>query len=172
MYRHICVVALVLLQGCNDMSDLLSFQLSDTTSFTIQSTSPLSLPFEVATPDVTTNSTQRFQNHNTKAELIRDVKLKEVALTITEPADKTFSFLKSIHIYISTDDLEEIELAFLEDIETTSNHIVLAPVEHKLDQYIKSRSYKLRTEVVTRETFTQDIEVKADITFSVMADPL
>ena len=172
MHRPIFAAALVLLLGCNDVADLLSFQLSDTTTFRIESATPLSLPYEVATPDITTNSTQRFQNHNTNAELVRDVKLKEVMLTITDPSDKNFRFLKSIHLYISTDALEEIELAFLEDINTTSNRLMLAPVEHKLDEYVKSPSYRLRTEVVTRETFTQDVEVQADITFNVMADPL
>ena len=172
MYRHIFVVALVLCQGCNDVGELLSFQLSDTASFRIESSSAINLPFEVPTPEVTTNSTQRFQNHHTKAEFVRDVKLKELSITVTEPATKSFSFLKSIHLYISTDELEEVELAFLEDINTTSNHLVLAPVEHKLDEYVKSPSYRVRTEIVTRETITEDVEVRADITFNVMADPL
>jgi len=158
--------------GCTDMEDMLTFRISDKTMLTIQSSSPLTLPFEVATPEITTNSSQEFQNHHTNAELVRDVRLKEVVLTITDPTDKSFSFLKAIHIYISTDDLKEIELAFLEDINSTSNRIELAPVEHKLDKYIRSSSYKLRTEVLTRETLSHDVTVATDITYQVTADSL
>jgi hypothetical protein len=41
--------------------------------------------------------------------------LKELTVTITDPANKTFSFLKSIRLYISTD-ANEIELAYKDDI--------------------------------------------------------
>ncbi|WP_291249084.1 hypothetical protein [Flavobacterium sp.] len=47
--------------------------------------------------------------------------MKELKLTITDPSKKTFRFLKSIHLYISTDANDEIELAYLDDINSSSN---------------------------------------------------
>jgi hypothetical protein len=89
------------------------------------------------------------------------VRLKELTV-ITDPANKTFSFLKSIRLYISTDN-DEIELAYKDDINSTSNTLTLTPTGEKLDKYIKASSFKLRTEAVIKETLTTDITVKADI---------
>jgi hypothetical protein len=97
--------------------------------------------------------------------------LKELKLTITNPTDKTFSFLKSIHLYISTDANDEIELAYLEDISSTTNVLNLTVSGAKLDKYIKAPSYKIRTKAVIKETLTKDIKVKAEMKFRVTADP-
>jgi hypothetical protein len=67
--------------------------------------------FSVVTPDVTTNS----NNNNTKADLVKDVTLTSLKLTITNPTIKHLVFLKSVTLYISTDANDEIELAFLDD---------------------------------------------------------
>jgi hypothetical protein len=99
------------------------------------------------------------------------VKLKELTLTITDPTAKTFSFLKSIHLYIFTDSNDEIELAFKDDINSTSSTITLTTTAAKLDKYIKAPFFKLRTEAVTKETIAEDITIKADMKFRVTADP-
>lgn len=157
--------------SCNVVDQLLTFTISNQTSFTISSGFPLNVASEVLTPDVTTNSSAEFQNNNTKADLIKDVRLRELKLAITNPADKTFSFLKSIHLYISTDANDEIELAYLDNINSTTNVLDLTVTAEKLDKYIKAPSYKIRTKAVIKETLTKDITVKADMKFKVTADP-
>ncbi|WP_268845884.1 hypothetical protein [Flavobacterium aestivum] len=157
--------------SCNEVDKLLTFSISNQTTFKINSGLPFNSPFEVPTPDVTTNSTSEFKNNNTNVNLVKDVKLQELKLSITNPADKTFSFLKSVHMYISTNADDEIELAFLDDINSTSNTINLTCTSQKLDKYIKASSYKIRTKVVTKETLTQETTVKADMKFKVTADP-
>jgi len=157
--------------SCSEVDKLLTFTISNQTSFKINSGLPLGSPFEAPTPDVTTNSTAEFKNNNTNVDLIKDVKLQELKLSITSPADKTFSFLKSVHLYISTTADDEIELAFQDDINSTANSINLTCTSQKLDKYIKASSYKIRTEVVTKETVTQDITINAGMKFKVTADP-
>ena len=157
--------------SCSEVDKLLTFTISNQTTFTVNSGLPFNSPFEVATPDVTTNSTSEFKNNNTNIDLVKDVKLQELKLSITSPADKTFSFLKSIHMYISTTADDEIELAFQDNISSTTNTINLTCTSQKLDKYIKASSYKIRTTVTTKETLTQEIEVKADMKFKVTADP-
>lgn len=157
--------------SCNEVDKLLTFNISNQTTFKINSGLPFNSPFEVATPDVTTNSTSEFKNNNTNVNLVKDVKLQELKLSITNPTDKTFSFLKSIHMYISTSADDEIELAFLDDINSTANSINLTCTSQKLDKYVKASSYKIRTKVVTKETLTQETTIKADMKFRVTADP-
>jgi hypothetical protein len=166
------LLPLALLFGCQDVDNLLTFTISHETSFTVENSAPLNIPIPLTTPDITTNSSQEFDNHNTRADLVKDVKLEQVKLTITDPSSKTFSFLKSIHVYISTDSNNEIDLAYLENISGTSNTIDLETTDQKLDTYIKASTYKLRTSVVTKEALTEDIDIKMNIKFKVTADPL
>ena len=103
--------------------------------------------------------------------MVKDVKITELKLTITNPTDKTFSFLKSVRLFISTDANDEIELAHLENINVTVNTLSLICTDQRLDKYIKASSYKIRTEAVLKESIAQDISVKADMKFRVTADP-
>jgi hypothetical protein len=157
--------------SCDAVDDLLSFTISNSASIKIQSTSPINLPLEIITPDVTTNSSAEFKNNKTKADLVKDVKIRSLKLTISDPSDKTFAFLKSIHLYISTTDSDEIELAYQDNINSTSNTIDLICTDTRLDQYIKADKYKIRTKVTLKETLTKDVTVKVDMKFRVTADP-
>jgi hypothetical protein len=173
--RKICLAALALLvslAGCHKIEHLLTFYISYQTSFRVENTVPLNLPVDIGTPDVTTNSTQQFQNNNTSASLVKDIRLDQVRLTVTNPAGKNFSFLKSVHVYISTSSTDEKELAWRDDIPTDATVVDLQPTQDKLDTYVKASSYKLRTKVVTRETLSQPVDVQVDLKFKVTAAPL
>ena len=165
-------LVLSITSGCKKLDDLLTFAITDETTFTLENASPLDLPFEVQTPDITTNSSQEFRNNNTRADLVKDVRLEEVKLTLVSPSGKTFSFLKSIQIFISTDGNDEIVLASRNDISSTASTLDLETTNEKLDAYVKASSYKLRTSVITRETLTQDIDIKMNLKFKVTADAL
>ena len=159
------------LTSCDAIEDLLSFTISNEASIQIKSTSPINLPTEIITPDVTTNSSSEFKNNKTEAGLVKDVKLKSLKLSITNPDGKTFTFLKSIHLYISTTDSDEIELAYQDNINETTNMLDLISTNAKLDKYIKADKYKIRTQVTLKETLTKDVTVKAAMKFGVTADP-
>lgn len=161
----------ILIVSCSVIDSLLTFTVSNQTSFKIASGFPLNVASDIVTPDVTTNSSAVFENNNTNADLVKDVKLDELKLTITDPADKTFSFLKSIHIFISTDANDEIELAYLDNINSNLSTLNLICTSQKLDKYIKAPSYKLRAQATIGETVTQDITVLSDMKFKVTADP-
>lgn len=169
---HLLFTAIVLtLLSCSVIDKLLTFTISNNTTIKIDSGFPLGTALSIVTPDITTNSSSEFENNKTRANLVKEVTLESLKLTITDPADKNFSFLKSVHLFISTDEDPEVELAYLDDINSTSNTIDLIPTGVKLDKYIKASSYKIRTEAVIKETVTQDISINADMKFKVTADP-
>lgn len=163
----------VLLTSCKDeINKLLTFSISHRVTFQVENTSPLNIPINLATPDVTTNSSQTFENNNTSAKYVKDIRLEEIILTIEKPAGKTFSFLKSVKVYISTDQTSEIELASQDNISTTATSVLLTPTNEKLDAYVKASSYKLRVSIITREALTETVDVNADLKFKVTANPL
>jgi len=167
------VLALMVLVSCKKVDELLTFYISDSSEIVIESTiSPIELPFNIPTPDITTDSEEEFSNNNTNSGLVKDVYLSSLNLNIKAPQGTTFSFLKSIKIYIRTDDSNEILLASKENIVSSASSIDLIPTQSKLDVYVKAPSYKLRTEITTREILTQDVTLECNIRFEVTADPL
>jgi hypothetical protein len=173
--KHKIILGIALLTlmivGCDDVDKLLTFYINHQATFKVESSSPLNLPIVLSTPDITTNSSQTFDNNNTSASHVKDIKLEEIKLTITNPSGKTFSFLKSVKLLISTDQNNEIELASLDNIPTTATTITLTPTSEKLDTYIKASSYKLKTSIITREALTEAVDIKADLKFKVTATP-
>lgn len=171
-YTYTALATLCLfVASCSVVDQLLTFTISNQTTITIGSGFPIGTAMSIVIPEVTTNSSAEFENNNTKADLVKDVKLTQFTLTITDPTNKTFSFLKSIELYISTDSSDEILLASKNDINSTTNTVVLIPTTAKLDKYIKAPSFNLRTKAVIKETISQDITVKGDMKFKVTADP-
>lgn len=161
---------LLVMTACEDVEDLLTFNFTDRTQIRIESSAPLNLPLEIATPAVSSNSQQEYKNNNTRADLVRDVRLEQLKLTITAPTGKTFSFLKTIDIYISTTEADEIKLASSHSVTSDASTLELVPTTEKLDTYAKASSYTLRTEVTTDETLTEDVDMNVDLKFKVTAD--
>lgn len=175
MHKRLLIVPVIIailfsVVSCKKIQDLLTFNINVENNFTVSASGPLNIPFDILTPQVTTNSTQQFQNNNADANKVKDIKLKKVDLQIVSPAGKTFSFLKSVHIYVSTNASDEIELAYLDNISSTATSISLIPTSVSLDKYVKAPSYSLRTKIVTKETLTQNIEIKNMCQFQVTAN--
>ena len=80
------VLLSIFLTSCDAVDDLLTFSISNETSIKIKSTSPINLPSEIITPEVTTNSSAEFENNKTKAGLVKDVKLRSLKLSISDPS--------------------------------------------------------------------------------------
>lgn len=169
-YAAIASLALFL-SSCDAVDKLFTFNMSNQTSFKIEPTILLDTPSYIATADVTTNSSSEFSNNNTRVDLIKSVKLDELKLTITDPADQTFKFLKSVHLYISTDANDEIELAYADNINATSNTLNLSLTSADLAKFVKASSFKIRTKVTTKESVSKTTTIQADLKYKVTADP-
>ena len=171
MKTRILILSLVVTAviGCSKLAELITFNFNAHTSITINSPGIINTPFEISTPPVTTNSTEAFENNHSTPDLIKKVALEEVKLTITNPQNKTFSFLKAIHVYISADGYPETEIAYLENVPATANTISLVTTMENLDKYIRASGYSIRTSVETRETLTQSTDIKVDMKFAVTA---
>lgn len=156
--------------SCKKIEDLLTFNINVENNFTVGASGPVSIPFDIFTPEVTTNSSQQFQNNNSNINKVKNIKLKNIDLQIVSPSGKTFSFLESVHIYISTNANDEIELAYLDNISTSATAISLIPTSESLDHYVKASSYSLRTKIVLKQTLTQNVEIKNMCKFQVTAN--
>jgi len=160
--------------SCQEAIDnLLTFEFDTTNSVTIPSTVALDTPLSVPTPDVSTSSIQEFETNNVSTDNIESVTVKEMTLTITSPDGRTFSFLKSISIYIEAEGLDEQLVASKTDIDNTvGTSLELDTEDTNLAEFLKQDNFNLRTEVVTDELITSDTDIDINTTYEVKASLL
>ena len=179
-FSALFLVALLLgTASCKKILDLLTFQVNDSTTFQLPATPalPMGTAGPVLTlPGITVNSTasSTYQNNNTAADYVQDVTLDRLALTITDPSNQNFDFVKSISVSISTDatGAGKVLLASLNPVPTGQTTIELKPADQKLDVFLRGGSYTLFTTVeFTQLGLRQATTVRADSRFNVKANP-
>jgi hypothetical protein len=167
------ITGLLLFTSCNlreKIEDITTFKINNSTEFSIPSSSIVNVPIDIGTPDINTSSKQTFENNNTRADLVENVNLNELKLSITNPNDRTFSFLKSLNIYISNDTEGKTLIAENQDIpENVGSTLDLETTGTDLSEYIKEDTYSLEFEAVTRETTNSKTDIKAEMIFEVRA---
>ncbi|MFC3972748.1 hypothetical protein [Maribacter confluentis] len=137
---------------------------------TIPSSAGIDLPFDVFTPETETNSESKFAVNDTRKDLIEEIVLTELEMVILSPDDSDFSFLNSIEVFISAEGLEEIQIAYLNEVpENAGNTISLLTSDADLKEYIKKDEFSLRLNTVTDELMSTDHELEVNSTFFVDA---
>ena len=158
--------------GCKKIQELLTFYIDDTENIRIPASPVLGTLVSLTPLAVTTRSEDTFRNNNTRADLVKNVSLNKLTLTITDPNGQTFDFLQKIEIYISTNANNQIRLAYLDQVPRGVNAIELVSTDAKLDDYLKAASYTLTTKVQTSQALAREVTIRADSRFKVTADPL
>ena len=167
MKKLYLIVTVVLLTygSCKEVSQL--------THFYIDYTSNVTIPIDVWTPYIPTNSDEIFGNNNTSSGLIEEIILTEMKMNITSPSSQSFDFLKSIEIYIIANNLSEVKIAWKENIPQTGlSSIDLETSEDDLQEFIEQEVYKLRCRAVIREQISDTVQLEIFSTFFVDAQIL
>ena len=170
LYTITTILLCTLIFNCDAIDELTMFNIENETGYTIPSTTLINSPLSLNTGDVETESETTFSNNNTNKDLIESIMLKSIVLSIKNPENATFNFLKDIRIYINSDNQEEIEIAHLLSIENTNaNTLMLNTLGKELEAYVKADSYKLRIETTTDETVAQQTDISIKNIFEVDA---
>ena len=157
----------VSLSSCKKITE---FRIKDSSEFTVPKTASLGVPLFIDTMSVSTSSAFEFKSNGTDTKHIKNIRLDQLRLTITNPSGQTFSFLESIHLYIYAEGLPEVEIAYLDNIpNTVGNTIDLVTTGAELDEYIKKDAYKLRVKTETDELLSQDVTIQSEMSFLVRA---
>lgn len=158
------------LSQCDKIDDLTKFDIDYNTSVTISSTFGIDVPFDIATPVITTNSESEFEVNNTKKDLIEEITLSHLTMIITSPDGASFDFLNSIEVYINADGLEEKKVAWNEQIpETIGDVLELESSNIDLQEYIKKDSFQLRVKTKTDKLISEDHEIEIRSVFHIDA---
>jgi len=169
-YKIWILVVLGLLVSCKKKNKLTQFTMSYAQTVVIPSSTGVNLPFNIFTPDMTTNSESTFEVNNTRKDLIQVIKLTKLDLLISSPSNGNFQFLKSIEIYISASGLQEIMIAKKDNIPSDiGNYLNLDCLDNDLKEYIKKDQFKLRLNTVTDQIITSDYQILLGTKFFVDA---
>ncbi|MDX5437310.1 MAG: hypothetical protein LPK03_08955 [Pontibacter sp.] len=165
MLLMVVVLFAIATTACEKIDDLLTFYINEEETFTIESGFPLGALIPATPFTITTNSEETFKNNKTRAELVKDVSLNKLDLTITNPQGQNFDFLKRIELYISSEKQPELKIAYLEEVPAGASVLKLKSTNAKLDEYIKGDNYTIRTKAEIAKPITEDITIKADMRF-------
>jgi len=169
--KLILLISLVFIfTGCETLSKLTQFDMNFNQSVTIPSSSLINVPFDLATPAISTNSASTFSGNNTNPDLVDKISLKKMKLTVTSPTTGDFGFLKSIDIYINAEGLKETKLAWLNDVPATAGSTLELNVSQaNLKDFILKDKFSLRVAATTDETHNSDYDVDVSSVFLVDA---
>ena len=164
------LIVIMTITSCDKVDELTKFDVDYESNYTIASTTIINTPFSIITPDITTNSTSTFENNNTRSDLVESIRLRSVRITLISPSDSNFDFLRSMRVFLDADDLEEVEVAFITDLEDDNvASLNLQLTNQELKEFIKKESFRLRVQTTTDQTLTQDHDIKIDCKFRVDA---
>ena len=170
----IFLVSIMLLTvSCEETDELTRFDIEYEKSFTVPATLGIDKPLSIPTPDITTNSGEKFSGKDTKKDLVEEIVMKKLDLTLQSPSDSDLSFLKSLTIYIDAEGMEETEIASKESVpDDIGQKLEMETTSADLKEYIFKDSFKLITEVTTDETISDNHEINASMVFTVDAEIL
>lgn len=162
--------------SCDDVKDALAeltvFDIDYETEVTVPATLVIiDSPLTLDTPTITTNSESRFENNNTRADLLEKVTLKSMALTLESPDDGSFDFLEEITLSMTAEGLERIEIASATNLENNGvKTLSLETTDADLKEYLKKDSFDLRITSSTDQTIAENHKIVVKSVFTVDAE--
>lgn len=148
---------LLFLAGCKAVDKLTQFNMDFNSTVVIPVPEETNLPSDVKTPDVVTNSESTFSVKDTRKDMIEEVKLTSLELTITSPSTGNFDFMKTINVYMTAEGLPETKIAWKENIPNEAGSVLeLNTSNEDLKEYIKKDKIVLRLNTVTDELITTE----------------
>ena len=134
------ILSLLLLvcNSCKKIDQFTQFSMDFNNEIVIPSSTGISLPINLLTPELETNSESTFEVNDTRKDLIEEIRLTSLILTLNAPDNADFSFLESISVYMNAQDLPEVEIAWEDDVpDNAGNQISLNVSNEDFKEYIK-----------------------------------
>jgi hypothetical protein len=167
---YLLIPLLFVVNGCKIIDELTQFEMEYNESIVIPSSTGINIPLDVFTPDIESNAESTFAVNNTNKDLIEEIILTQLDLTLTSPSNGDFSFLNSIEIYISAEGLEDVKIAWKYDIASdVGNYIDLETTNQDIKEFIKKEEFVLKTTTVTDELLSSDHQINIHSIFYVDA---
>jgi hypothetical protein len=156
--------------SCKKIDSFTQFELPYQAEVTIASSTGIGLPITLFTPKIESNTESVFASNSTRKDLIESIVLQKLVLAVKSPSDGHFNFLDGIEVYIRTEQLPEVLLAWKNDIpNNNSRELTLNTTEEDIQAYIKADEFRLNVKTTTDELITRDHVIDIQSVFFVDA---
>lgn len=167
-------IILISFFSCTKLLDgLLTFEVPVQQTVNLPDTLLLAAPFDITSEPMETGIQQTLERNKTRSDLVKEVQVSELKITITHPSGDHFDFLKDIYVEIIADGLNNVLLAQKESVPDGLTELNLDIVssadlkEYILKDHIRYRVYGSTDHIVYgAKTFNTDMR------FKVNANPL
>lgn len=158
----------IMFSGCDALDKLTVFNIPVSQEIEIKPTVPINTPFDIPTPPITLNTKSTFDTNNTNKDLIQEISLSGLSMSVTEPVGEDFSLLQSIEVYIAAEGETEEKIAWLNPVPAQSS-VTLQMSNADLKRFILKDNITLKVKTVTDEVNTRTYKIKIDAKFKVNA---
>jgi uncharacterized protein YceK len=155
----------IFMAGCATVQSIIKSTFPYTSSLIIPASTKIN-----STASATSSATsfdQVFGNQNS-TDYIKEVRISSAKIMATNPNSQNLGVFKSVKIYISNGNSNEVMVASRKDISENIGSDLILDIDNSrfLDNYIKGSNLKVRMEYVLRKGLTKDVSVKAALNFS------
>jgi len=159
--------------SCKKVDKTVSFDVSYQTDFIIDASIPLHTETTLNVDPVSTNISDVLDSKDSSVDLINQMKLTKIKLTITNPATQNFDFLSDSELYLKASGLPNIRIAWKNNMTNNlGNSIELILLSDDIKSYLKEDNVTFSLKIIKDEVTTQDVNIQADIFIKVEADLL
>jgi len=167
------LVFLFIISGCKEIDKLTQFEMEYNETVVIPSSIGGDLPFYLFALDMESDSETTFAVNDTRKDLIEEIILTRMDLTITSPSNGDFGFLESINIFITADGLPDVKIAWMDNVPADAGKsLSLETTNSDLKGFLKKESFSLKITTVTDEDIYTDHHIDFNSVFFVDAKVL
>ncbi len=125
------------------------------------------IPYEFTTAS---NSESQFQKNKTAIDLVEEIILEKVSLSINTDSSVDFSFLESIKFYMQAEGRDDLLIASKTGIDATvGQELILDVIDQDLSFYLKQEELELKVEILAKEAVSEPFDIMIHMEFHVDA---
>jgi hypothetical protein len=161
-YLYIVLAFIPLLMSCNELSKLTKLDVPFSQNTTLPALPIIVTDASILTPSTSIDSL--LTAYKVSSDLIQSVSLKKMNLTLTDPVDGDFTFLKSIQIYMVADGLTEVKVSGIDSISNTTGSTLALNVESvDLKSFAKKNKFQMKILLSTDKPTAVEYKLKIDM---------
>jgi hypothetical protein len=130
-------------------------------------------PVSVKSDNIVNTIPDEFKKNNADINKVKSISIDGVELTIKSPAGQSFSFMKSIEVYLGANGIGETLIASKSGINTISPEPTSLSLDSKnanIIAYVKNPTYYIRTNTTIVKTYKNDILLGSEIKLKAVAN--
>lgn len=159
------ITALVIFSGCGTVQSIIKSSFPYTATLVVPVDSKADTTTSVSSLAKSLDETIGNQGGG---DYIKDVQIASARLVASDPREQSMGLFKSVKIFISNGEGEEVMVASRNDVTANIGSSLVLDIDNSrfLDKYLKGNGMKIRMEYVLRENINTAVSVRIALSFS------